>query len=165
MVPPLISRSPFIEEGRLCQEPIVNCVEAYKADVCEKLEDRVVKGVITIKATNLTSLEIKMRSNGENYTKLTLNNGEWVFDRSKSGEVIVGAEKDQDSINGIRRMPCSEKSEKTVTIVMDEFSGEICEDGKALSSTIYPPADADGFELTVHADSCQYERADLKINK
>ena len=27
------------------------------------------------------------------------------------------------------------------------------------------PADADGFELTVHADSCQYERADLKINK
>ena len=160
-----VPRRVFIEEGRLCQEPIVNCVEAYKADVCEKLEDRVVKGVITIKATNLTSLEIKMRSNGENYTKLTLNNGEWVFDRSKSGEVIVGAEKDQDSINGIRRMPCSEKSEKTVTIVMDEFSVEIFEDGKALSSTIYPPADADGFELTVKADSCQYERADLKINK
>jgi hypothetical protein len=44
---------------------------------------------------------------------------------------------------------------------MDAFSVEIFEDGRALSSTIYPPDDADSFVLAVRAESCQYERADI----
>lgn len=160
-----VPRRVFIKDGRLCQEPIVNCSKVNQATVCNRLEDKVVKGVITVKATDLESIEIKMRSNGNNYTQLTLNNGEWVFNRSKSGEAISGAEKDLDSVNGIRRMPCSNNKEVTLTVVMDDFSVEIFEDGRALSSTIYPPDDADGFELTVKADSCQYERADVIINK
>ncbi len=158
-----VSRRVSVEEGRLYQEPIVNCGEAYKVIGSDKLEDKVVKGVITITATNLESLELKMRSDGTNYTKLTLHNGEWVFDRSKSGEAIIGVEKDQDSLNGIRRMPFSNKEEVTITIVMDEFSVEIFEDGRALSSTIYPPEGADGLELTVNAENCQYQRADVII--
>ena len=106
-----------------------------------------------------------MRSSGANYTELTLNNGEWVFNRSKSGERIAGVEKDADSLNGIRRMHCSDTKEITLTIVMDDFSVEIFEDGRAMSSTIYPPEGADGLELTVKADSCLYERADVVINK
>jgi sucrose-6-phosphate hydrolase SacC (GH32 family) len=90
-----------------------------------------------------------------------LYNGEWVFDRSKSGEAIVGAEKDEDSLNGIRRMPCSNDAEITLTIIMDEFSVEIFENGRALSSTIYPPFDGNRLELTVNAGSCHYERADI----
>ena len=139
----------------------MNCGEAYKATVCDKLEDKLVSGVITIKATGLESMDIKMRSNGTNYTQLSLRDGEWVFDRSKSGEVIRGAEKDEDSINGIRRMPYSDKREVTLTIVMDEFSVEIFEDGRALSSTIYPPFDGKGFELTVKSENCEYERAEI----
>ncbi len=156
-----VPRRVFIKDGRLHQEPVVSCGEAFKAIGCDRLEDKVTKGVVTVKATNLESIAIKMRSNGVNYTRMTLNNGEWVFDRSKSGEAISGVEKDSDSLNGIRRMPYSNKKEVTVTIVMDEFSVEIFEDGRALSSTIYPPCDADGLELTVKAESWQYERADI----
>ena len=156
-----VARSLSLEDGRLYQEPIVNCREAFKTEGIEKLTDKVTKGVITIKATDLESLELKMRSNGTNYTSLVFNGEEWIFDRSKSGEAIVGVEQDSDSINGIRRMPFSGKEEVTITIVMDEFSVEIFEDGRALSSTIYPPEGADGLELTVKAESWQYERADI----
>ena len=156
-----VPRRVSVENGAFNQEPIVNCSTVYKASVSDKLEDKVTNGVITIKATELEALEIKMRSNGESYTKLTLNSGEWVFDRSKSGEAIIGAENDPDSLNGIRRMPCSDKNDITLTIVMDEFSVEIFEGGRALSSTIYPPDDADVFELAVKAAECEYERADI----
>ena len=155
------ARTASIKDGRLHQTPVVNCGEAHKIAVCDKVQDKVVKGVITIKATNLESFEMKMRSNGTHYTKLMLKDGQWVFDRSKSGETITGVEKDADSLNGIRRMPYSNKKEVTVTIVMDDFSVEIFEDGRALTSTIYPPSDADGLELAVKADACRYERADV----
>ena len=154
-----VPRKVYIKDGRLYQEPIVNCGEALKSSVYDRFEDNVKNGVITIKATNLENLEIKMRSNGNNYTVLMLENGEWVFDRSKSGESIIGAEKDADSLNGIRRMPFSGKKDVTLTIVTDEFSVEIFEDGRALSSTIYPPADATALQLNVQAKSCVYERA------
>ncbi len=60
-------------------------------------------------------------------------------------------------------MPYSASDEVTLTIVMDEFSVEIFEDGRAMSSTIYPPEGADGIELTVKADSCEYTRADVNL--
>ena len=160
-----VPRTVSVKDGRLYQEPVVNCGETYKCTVADKLEDKVTKGVITIKATGLESLDMKMRSNGENYTQLTLSDGEWVFDRSKSGEAIIGVEKDPDSLNGIRRMPCSGNKEITLTIVMDEFSVEIFEDGRVLSSTIYPPIDADGLEIDVKAESCQYERATVLVQE
>ena len=158
-----VPRRVFVKDGRLFQEPIVSCHEVYKAVGCETLQDKIKRGVITIKAKDLEAFEIKMRSNGANYTTMSLKDGEWVFCRSMSGEAISGAEKDSDSLNGIRRMPYSGKKEITVTIVMDEFSVEIFEDGRALTSTIYPPDDADGLELTVKAESWQYERADIVL--
>ena len=158
-----VPRTVFVKDGRLYQEPIVNCGAASQTITDGEAVDRMQKGVITVKATNLESFSIKMRSNGANYTQLTLENGQWVLDRSKSGELIVGAEKDADSQNGIRRMPFSNQEEVTVTIVMDEFSVEIFEGGRALSSTIYPPSDADGLALTVKADHWQYQRADVAL--
>ena len=67
----------------------------------------------------------------------------------------MGAEKDSDSVNGIRRMPCSGKKDITLTIALDEFSVEIFEDGRDMSSTICPPEDANGFEISVAAEHCQ----------
>lgn len=156
-----VPRRIFIKDSRFYQEPVVNCNEVYKADVLDKLEDKIVRGVITIKATELVNLDVKLRSNGENYTLFSLKDGEWVFDRSKSGEAIIGVEKDEDSLNGIRRMPYSNKKEITITIVMDDFSVEIFEDGRALSSTVYPPFDGNRLELTVKSKSCRYERAEI----
>ena len=152
-----------VKKGRLYQEPIVNCQKVYEEIGCEALQDKAKRGVITVKATDLEGFEIKMRSNGNNYTTLSLKDGEWVFCRALSGEAISGVEKDSDSLNGIRRMPYSGKKEITLTIVMDEFSVEIFEDGRALTSTIYPPEDADNIELLVKAESWHYERADIVL--
>ena len=159
-----VARRVSVKDGRLYQAPVVNCGEVYKTEVHGKLEDKIEKGIINIKATGLEDLTLKLRSNGENYTELKLNGGEWIFNRSKSGEPITGVEKDLDTINGIRRMPFSGKSEISLTIVMDDYSLEIFEDGRSLTSTIYPPADANGLELTVKAESCQYEKADVILN-
>ena len=159
-----LPRRVCIKDGRLYQEPIVNCSETHKSASTNGLIDRVSKGVITIKATGLDNLVLKMRSDGINYTEIALIDGEWVFNRSKSGETISGVEKDSDSLNGIRRMPFSNNREITLTIVMDDFSVEIFEDGRVLTSSIYPPEGADGFELTVKAEKWQYERADIILN-
>ena len=158
-----VPRRISIKNGRLCQEPVVNCIEEYKTTVRDQLSDKVKQGVITIKATELEAFSIKMRSNGANYTEFSLKDGEWVFDRSRSGEAISGVEKDPDSLMGIRRMPYSGGEEITLTLVMDDFSVEIFEGGRSLTSTIYPPDDADGFELCVKAKNCQYERADVVL--
>lgn len=158
-----VPRRISVKNGRLCQEPVVNCIAAYQTKVRDRLTDNVKRGVITIKATELESLSIKMRVGGDNFTDLSLRDGQWVFDRSRSGETIKGVEKDPDSLMGIRRMPYSGSRETTLTIVMDEFSVEIFEDGRSLTSTIYPPEGADGFELNVKAKDCQYERADVVL--
>ncbi len=158
-----VPRTLSVKDGRFYQEPVVNCEKVYEATVCDRLEDKALRGVITVKATDLESLVIRMRDDGTNYTELALKDGEWVFDRSRSGEAIVGAEKDSDSISGIRRMPASGNKEVTLTIVMDDFSVEIFEDGRALSSTIYPPEGAEGIVLTVKAESCRYERAGVVL--
>ena len=156
-----LPRAISIKDGRLYQEPVVNCTTVRNENVSEGLTDQVKMGVITLKLTDLKDLTLKIRSGGENFTSLALQNGKWVLDRSKSGEVITGAEKDSDSQNGIRRMPCSGKGVITLTLVIDEFSVEIFEDGRALSSTIYPPDGATDIELSVDAASCIYERAEI----
>lgn len=156
-----VSRNVSVKDGQLCQEPIVKCEPAYQTNVTGALVDNVVSGVITIKATDIKNFQLKLRCDGVNGTTLALKDGWWVFDRSKSGEAIVGEEKDADSLNGIRRMPFSNKKDVTLTIVMDKFSVEIFEDGKAMSSTIYPPETADGLELTIDAQNCQYIRANI----
>jgi len=157
-----VPRKVNVVDGRLYQTPIVQATEVLTTSVHGRFDDKVVKGVVTINATGLEKLSLKMRSNGVNCTELTLKDEKWVFNRSKSGEAIIGVEKDADSLNGIRRMPCSMKKDITLTIVFDEFSVEIFEDGRALSSTIYPPEDACDLVLTVKADSCKYARADVE---
>ncbi len=153
-----VPRKISVKDGRLYQEPIVKTKPVVTETVKDELTDKVVKGVVTIKAKGLKDLSIKMRSNGEKYTELSLKDGEWVFSRACSGEEIKGVEKDADSLAGVRRMPCSMADEITLTIVMDEFSVEIFEDGNALSSTIYPPEDAVNFTLSIKADSCTYQK-------
>ena len=159
-----VARDVSVRDGRLYQKPVVKCGKVHSVTGCKGLSDRVTRGVITITATDLHSLDLKLRSDGSNYTRLTLKGGEWVFDRSLSGEQIVGVEKDPDSLSGIRRMPYTAKDETTLTIVMDDYSVEIFEDGRSLTSTIYPPEGADGLELSVNAADWKYERADVDLN-
>ncbi len=157
-----LPRAVSIQEGRLWQEPIVNATVVAEQDVAETLTDKVKTGVITIKAEGLESLAVKMRADGEHYTTLTLLDGKWVFDRSHAGEEIKGVEDDPDSLSGIRRMPYSGKEQVTLTIVMDAFSIEVFEDGRAMGSTVYPPDTAIDFTLEVQATSCHYTKAEVK---
>lgn len=154
-----VPRKVSVKEGRVFQTPIVKANTVLCESVDKEFSDEVVRGVVTIKAKGLKNFALKLRDNGENYTELCLKDGKWVFSRAKSGEEIKGVEKDADSLAGIRRMPCSMKDEITLTIVMDDFSVEIFEDGNAMSSTIYPPENAVRLTLMVEADACTYEKA------
>ncbi len=157
-----VARKVEIVNGELCQTPIVQGEKVKEEKVATELKDNAATGVLRIKAKNLRSLSLRLRQKGENYASLELLNGEWVFDRSRAGEKVVGVEKDEDSLAGIRRMPFSGGAETELTVVLDEFSVEIFENGKALSSTVYPELDADGICLTVDADECVYVRESVE---
>ncbi|MBQ9118042.1 MAG: glycoside hydrolase family 32 protein [Clostridia bacterium] len=151
-----------VRDGELHQTPVISGEQVVKTQVSGGLQDNATSGVLRIEATGLKNLTLRLRKKGDEYTQLSLQEGQWVFDRSKSGEEIVGAEKDADSLAGIRRMPKSTEEKTLLTVVMDTFSVEIFEGGKALSATVYPDLDADGIELSVEADDCVYVREEIK---
>lgn len=146
--------------GEMLQYPVVSAEKEYETEVKERLCDTFKVGVVTVTAENLSELNLKLRKKGDAFAELRLD-GEWIFDRSRSGEKISGEEKDEDSLNGIRRMPFNGGKICELVIVSDEFSLEIFADGKALSATVYPEADADGLELSVKADKCKYVRSKI----
>ena len=156
-----VPRKISVENGKVCQTPIVNSKAVFSASVSDKLTDNAIIGVIEIETAGLEALELKLRVGGENFTSVKLVNGFWTFDRSRSGEKIVGAEKDEMSLAGIRKMPWSKTGDTKITIVLDKYSVEFFEGGKAMSSTIYPAEGADGIELTVKADKCVYTRYEI----
>ena len=160
-----IARKLELVNDELYQTPLIQGETVKEEKVDNRLLDAVKIGVLRIHAKNLQSLKLHLRQKGEHYVSLMLEDGEWVFDRSRVGKPIVGAEKDEDSLNGIRRMPFGGKENTVLTIVMDEFSVEIFEDGKALSSTIYPEEDADELCLTVDAEECSYRRQRIETEK
>ena len=157
-----VPRKICVKNDRVYQTPVVKTIGGEEMSVKGELVDQVVKGVITIKAQGLKEFNLRLRDNGENYTELYLKDNKWVLNRSRSGKEIVGVETDSDSLAGIRRMPCSNGQEIELTIVMDEFSVEIFEDGNVLSSTIYPPEDATKLTLSVKADNCTYLKEDVE---
>lgn len=149
-----VPRKLEIRDGSLWQTPIVAAKEVYRKPVEGNFSDNIKIGVLKFQIKNLKNFNLLLRKKGENQTKLSLGNGEWIFDRSRSGEVIEGTERDADSVAGIRRMPFAGGGNTEIIIVMDEFSVEIFADGKALSSTVYPDSDADGLSLEISADEC-----------
>lgn len=156
-----VPRKLEIKDGKLWQTPAVYSTLLYEKAVNGNYKDSIKTGIVKITAENLKAFKLSLRKKNSTSADFCLKNGEWVFDRSHSGEEIKGKEVDADSLAGIRRMPF-EKGEKTeIYIVMDEFSVELFVDGKALSSTIYPDADADGFELETEADKCILQRFEV----
>lgn len=156
-----VPRRLSVKNGRMVQSPIVATVPAVEKSVKSNLVDKIKTGVISLRATELSALTLKMRCGGGYYTSLKLDGDEWIFDRSASGTEIRGHEKDLDSVRGLRRMPFIHKPTTELTVVFDKYSVEIFEDGRALTATIYPPDDADGLELEVKADKCSVQRFDI----
>lgn len=151
-----VPRKMEIKKGELWQTPAISFVKLSQTEVSGSLSDNIKVGAISVKAENLVGLRLLMRKKGNSFASLTLENGEWVFNRSACGEKIVGAEEDEDSVAGIRRMPYS--GDCDLLVVFDEFSVEIFEGGKALSAIVCTDPAADGLELTASADSCTYTK-------
>ncbi|MBO6263719.1 MAG: glycoside hydrolase family 32 protein [Clostridia bacterium] len=156
-----VPRKMTVENGKVIQTPVVNKREVFKTSVDKNLTDKAVIGVIEIDAEGLESFELKLRAFGENFTSIKLENGFWKFDRSKSGEEIKGAEKDGLSRSGVRKMPFSGGKNTKITIVLDRYSVELFEGGNVMSSTIYPPENADKLALFIEAEKCVYTRYDV----
>ena len=153
-----IPRKIRIENGRLIQTPVLPPHEEVVDITDGHYLEHNKYGFYKLEVENLKFLSIIFRKGKEHQTSLTFNDKEWVFDRSKSGITITGKEKDEDSLNGIRRMPCIENSYHEIYFVLDEFSVEIFIDGLSLTSTIYPDLDDDLLDICVKADSYKLSR-------
>lgn len=153
-----IPRRIRIENRRLIQTPILPENEEGLEITNGHYSEHNKYGFYKLEVENLKSLSIIFRKGKEHQTSLTFNDKEWVFDRSKSGIAITGKETDEDSINGIRRMPCIENKHHEIYFVLDEFSVEIFIDGYSMTSTIYPDLDDDLLDICVKADSYKLNR-------
>lgn len=156
-----IARKLEVVNGELYQIPIVAGDVVKKESVESELCDKAITGILRIQAKNLRALNLSLRKKGDKCVNFTLKDGEWVFSRANVGEPILGQEKDSDSLAGVRRMPFGGNETTELTVVMDEFSVEIFENGKALSSTMYPDVDAEEISLSVEADECTYVRESI----
>ncbi len=156
-VPRRLSR----EGDELIQTPVYKAKKVCEKSVNKKLTDNISVGAVRLEIKDLRAFDLKMRKSGDNYASFTLFGDEWIFDRSRAGERIVGVEEDDDSLAGIRRMPYRRAETDTVEIVFDRFSVEIFVNGKALSSTLYPDPSADGLELEIDCGGCAYSRYEI----
>ncbi len=155
-----VPRKLSVRHGRLWQKPIYKGKAVYKSRSLS-IADRAAAGVIEITVSDLKRLLLKLRVKGGTQTLITADSGKLVFDRSRSGEAIVGKEKDEYSLAGIRQMPLDSLKKHKIYIVFDLFSVEIFADGRSLSSAVCPDLDADGITLEADARSISYVRYDL----
>ena len=153
-----------IINNKLIQEPVFigNIVE--QKEIENQLFGNLKYGMISLDIDDLYEIEITLRKENDCYTTFKLLNNEWVFSRSHSGEKIIGKEKDEDSLNSIRRMEFLKKKHHHIDIISDEFSLEIFADGNSLTSTIYPLENASEFEIKIKAKKCLYEAKSYSKN-
>lgn len=143
-----IPRKLIVENNTLRQIPIVPTNKVVVYDV-KHYEEHVRVGFYKLDIDNLESLSIKMRQGPEHVTTFDLSGDEWIFNRSKSGETIKGVETDNDSLNGIRRMPFEKSEHYEIYLILDEFSVELFVNGISLTSLIYPNLDDDLLVIDV----------------
>lgn len=106
-------------------------------------------GVIELNIKNLESFSFEFRKGTKEVTKLYLKEDKIYFDRSQSGEIITGGEKDEYSLKGIRIMPYLRKEETKIYIVLDKYSIEIFVNGLSMSNVIYPSKNSKKFNLNI----------------
>ena len=147
-----IPRKLEIRKNELYQTPVLPNGDVISNTIDNHFIDHVKVGFYKLEINNLKSFLLKIRKGQNHQTIFKLENNEWIFDRSLSGEEIKGNEKDEDSLNQIRRMPYIKNKEHEIYLVLDEFSVELFVDGKSLTSLIYPEDEDDLLDLNITAD-------------
>ena len=150
--------------GELYQTPIYSGEKVVDTKVENYFTDESNSCAITINIKNLKDFSLKVRAKGDSFTEFRLDGDKWIFDRSKSGEVINGVEKDEYSVNALRPMPYEKTEDTLITVIIDLFSVEIFVNGKSSSNTVYPDLDAKGILLKVNAEDCRYSRYEIGKN-
>lgn len=119
---------------------------------------------LVIEGKGVKNLVLEVKKSDTETTKIGIEGGFLVFDRSRSGEKIEGAEKDALSLAQIRKIPLNNVEDLKIQVVVDRFSVEVFAEGKAMSNTVYPKADANGVELNVDAHSVCMEIKHLSVD-
>ena len=155
-----VPRKVEVREGLLRQTPIIYGDLVNTNSNISQCETNLLVGAMHLKATNLKSLDIKLRKGEGEETRFYLKDNEFIFDRSKSGEVITGLEKDSLSLSGIRKMPYLKENVDDIYIILDRFSVEIFVNGISMSNLIYPKLSSQKLEISIDS-----EHNDLQIYK
>lgn len=150
-----IPRKLEVVNDDLIQTPIIPNRMVFSKCLSKNYKDKAKVGFYKLELKELQEFDLKLRKGKEHFTSLKLEKDEWVFNRSNSGEKIVGQETDSDSSLGIRRMPLKDQKEHLIYIVLDEFSVELFIDGMSLTSLIYPDEQDDLLELEVSCKECK----------
>lgn len=146
-----VPRKVTIEDGLLLQTPVIYGKEVKEVSIKDRYEDHMTVGTLVLEVEGLKNLSIDLRKGEDEVTKFYLKDHEFFFDRSKSGEIISGAEKDELSKNGLRKMPYLKKGKDIIYIVMDKYSVEIFVNGISMSNVIYPKDSSDLFIINVES--------------
>ena len=154
-----IPRKIDVIDGRLYQKPIWDYKNSETKRIIKEYKGTLVYGAAKLTIKNLKDIILKLRKKGNQFFKVTLTDDELIFDRSRAGEQIIGAEKDNDSLNDIRRMPLLDRENVEIEIISDEFSLEFFVNGLAASFLLYPEVDSCGFAISVDAEECVLEKS------
>ena len=150
-----IPRRISMDNGKLIQTPVFPDKIAREKVLYKDYKENVTTGFYKLEVSDLKSLSVEFRKGKKHTTTFKLDKDEWVFNRSKSGEVITGAETDQDSLNGVRRMPYIKQDKHEIYFVFDEFSVEIFVDGMSMTNTIYPDINDDLLQINIKSGSAK----------
>ena len=148
-----IPRKIEVRNNELYQTPVLPNGKVEKYIVEDEYKEHQRIGFYKIEINDLESLSLKLRKGKEHQTTFKLENNEWVFDRSMSGEQITGVETDYESLHGLRKMPYVPHKNHEIYLLLDEFSIEIFVDGKSMTSLIYPDLEDDLLDLRIKANN------------
>ena len=158
-----------VKEGRLLQSPVGLDKYISEKTVIDKHD---FKGVIKaegsvyqlkIDAEKINKFKLYVKKGEGEFTSLYIENGFLVLKRSESGETIIGAEKDEYSLSGIRKMPLQDAENISLIVISDRFSLEIFCEGKALTSTVYAAENSRGIEIEADALNIKAEIGELSF--
>ena len=148
-----VPRKVVVKNNTMLQTPVVYGKEQKKTEIKSVYKDHISVGTIKLEITDLKDLSINLRMGKDEITKFYLDGNEFIFDRSQSGEKIVGREEDELSLQGKRKMPYLKEKLDTIYIVLDKYSIEIFANGIAMTSLVYPEESSDGLEINVKAET------------
>ena len=152
-----VPRIVTVENGLMLQKPVVYGKLAESKEIKEEYKGHLSIGVIHLTINNLQSLSISLRKGIGEESLFYLDNNEFYFDRSHSGEEIKGIEKDPLSLSGKRKMPYIKKDVDDIYIVLDKYSIELFVNGISMSNLVYPKDDSDIFEIRIRSNQTNLE--------